>query len=170
MEVHAIGDEKQLKKMSKSLRFLLPGQASETMLKYSNRHKNQKAQRIIYSITYTWKGDNVEKEVWESTGEDGNVDVETYIYTYDKKKNPYYGLFADGDEVDVSNLSKNNITAVTLSYYNYDNILVETSISSDYVYKDNFPTQCSSTEVFNGYMQETEFSGTRTYTTFYEYK
>jgi hypothetical protein len=172
MEEHAIGDGKRLEKMSKSLRFLLPGQASETMLKYSNRHKNQKAQRIIYSITYTWKGDNVEKEVNEYTDPTGKVYIDTYTYTYDKKKNPFYGLFdgGEGTGVQVQHLSKNNITAVTYTYSGDDNNLVEYSDSYDYVYKDNFPTQFISTEVFDVEMSETTVKATRTYTTFYEYK
>ncbi|MDR1878990.1 MAG: hypothetical protein LBQ64_05435 [Bacteroidales bacterium] len=99
------------KKMSEALSFILPAQTSANIAEVMSMHKNQKAATLTsYTVSFTWKGDNVEKEVYELAYDDGSLAITSYRNTYDKKKNPYYGFCGD---IDVAyNFSKNNLKTV----------------------------------------------------------
>ena len=103
-------------------------------------HKSRKAGNVeIWTYTYTWKGGNIIKEVYESTSSDNKVYTTTTEYKeYDNKKNPFYGFVGVGDYVS----SKNNCKKEEQT----DNGGRITEIEYEYIYSGSYPTECIETE------------------------
>ena len=133
------------------LQFILAEPMYESIAKFQSK-KESKAGPESWTSTYlfTWKGDNVEKMIMEET-EDGEYYAETYTYTYDKKKNPFYGLFAD-----FMPNSKNNVIKAIYS----DTETGYNETYANYKYDGNFPTERTQT-----WMNDTDF-----FITYYEYE
>lgn len=100
-----------------ALRHILPAGDSKNMKKaFAQLKKNSKNDEEMY-INFEWDGDNVSKITFNDEGEI----IVMMSFTYDKKKNPYYGLFditrTDDmlDITDFSGLSKNNVTSLCFS-------------------------------------------------------
>jgi hypothetical protein len=127
-----------------------------------------------FIFTYTWRGDNIDKEIVEYIDPTGNGYIDIYNYTYDDRQNPFYELFAGGKTagVAVSHLSENNITAITGLYYDEYNRRVEYNDFYEYLYNADFPTQRRYTYL-SGSIEDV-YGNTipvlSTHTTFYEYK
>jgi hypothetical protein len=144
--------------MRATLRFILPMQLSDAIT--LSTHKNRKADQEVdrYTVTFTWKGDNVEEM---TNGYNNSQETETVSYTYDKKTNPYCDLFMEMGGV--SALSKNNILSERYSNSSNSNSY---TIDNSYTYEGNFPKEqkgvFSATTIYGTYSDN--------YVTYYEYK
>ena len=101
------------------------------------QHHKASAAKSVETATYTftWDGKNISQTVLIAGSE-----TVTRKYTYDKKKNPYYGdLFAFFDEDIIEWGSKNNVlTEIVTEQYNGE---TETrSYNYSYTYDGNWPT------------------------------
>lgn len=145
------------KKEIDPMQFILPEHTCKNIAKIqAKQRKNTKSDSgsDTYTISYTWKGNNIEKEVWEYL-EDGAIFTETHTLTYDNKKNPFYGLFTE-NESNLMGFSKNNPTKIT--YIDSDNDYE--AIDLNYKYDGNFPIECVMKEE----------GGNHFYTRYYEYE
>jgi hypothetical protein len=150
---------KSAKKKTSILRFILPEKIAGDIAAFKSQKKNRKAiETDISTYVLTWKGDNIEKIVYENIDEeDHEVHAVTYKYTYDKKKNPFCEfLYEWGDPL---GSSKNNVTKE--SVVDSDNYFWE--CESSYTYDKNYPKEITSVYRYDG-------SYTSTYVTFYEYE
>ena len=142
------------------LQFIFSEQTCKSIAKLQSEEKSNSkgGNSYTYTISYTWDGNNIEKEVLEY--KDISF-TETRVYTYDNKKNPFYGLFMEAEssdisKADVSHISKNNAIKVVTSNSKGEN----TEVNYTYQYDGNFPVESKATNTKNSY-----------YTTrFYEYK
>jgi len=129
---------------------------NEAKLK-SSQQSRKSGNTETFNITYTWKGDNITKMVFEGTDEDGKLYTDTYEYKeYDKSKNPLYGLLYGGEIIVLE--SKNNPKKMTNTesggYYS----------ETEYSYRCNgkFPEEITRTMTVG--------KNTYTLTTYYEYE
>ncbi|MCQ2271726.1 MAG: hypothetical protein MJZ72_02920 [Bacteroidales bacterium] len=89
----------------------------------------------FFTYSFEWKGNNI--SMIKCSYDEGGTETK---FTYDNKKNPFYGLLDDGSPSLEAVSSKNNVTSYTDYYYNYDG---ETSIGTctyTYTYDGNWPT------------------------------
>lgn len=113
----------------------------------------KKGYEEFYTDTYKyeWEGDNISK----MTDSDGNY----YKYTYDKKKNPFYGLF-DMNDLDFSDMiSKNNVT----TEIDDDGDMIDYM----YEYEKNIPVKCTSEYI---HIFSHDYVRTETITKYYVYE
>ena len=129
---------------------------NEAKLK-SSQQSRKAGNTETFTITYTWKGDNITKMVLEGTSESGKLYTDTYEYKeYDKSKNPRYGLFYGGDIIVLQ--SKNNPKK-------------ETNIESDGYYSETeYSYRCNGKFPEEITTVRTVGKNTSTTTTYYEYE
>ena len=142
---------------SNVLRLILPEQILQNITKISlknQKNKKKSIEKITKTCKFTWKENNIEQIIIEQSDNGKILYTETIKYTYDDKINPMYGLLSE----EISSLSKNNVTKMTST--NSNNYTYEYNYT--YVYKDNFPTEMTSTSIFDSYKYIV--------TTYYEYK
>jgi len=99
--------------------------------------KGTNSNTSTYTVFFTWKGNNVEKQVTEFIEEDGEIYTETFTATYDNKNNPFRGFpfmeeWGGGDTN-----SKNNVTKIVYVASDGDS----GEIQYTYKYDKNFPTE-----------------------------
>lgn len=137
------------------LRFFLSEESCKKVAEIRSakeENKNSETYTSTYTITLTWDGNNVSKEVYEEVT-DGELYTYSYTFTYDKEKNPYYGLFVGESESFIS-FSKNNVAKIAAT--NSDGVYAEKNFT--YRYEDGFP------------IERMEIEDGSTYTTYYEYE
>lgn len=135
-----------------ALRMVLPkSQIGEMAIaKCEARVKTKAISSDITRISLTWTDNNVTRTMW--TWSDGETEIENY--TYDTKKNPYYGFMESEYYPEPGYASENNILTVnngTPYMYEYD--------------KNDYPT--SRTYTYNHSSDTYRSKSTSTYT--YEY-
>lgn len=138
------------------LQFILSEQTCKKIAQIKSakeENKDSETYTSTYTIALTWDGNNVSKEVYEEIDE-GELYTFTYAYTYDKEKNPYFGLFIDDGYLMTDSFSKNNVVKITGTSNDGEYGEMEYT----YRYEDGFPIERMLIE--DGY----------TYTTYYEYE
>jgi hypothetical protein len=108
------------------------------------------------TIELTWKGNNIS----EALITEGSY-RSTLSFSYDKKRNPFYGFWALDEGPDVEGMPKNNIVSIR-------SVSSEGSDMEDYTYTydGNWPTMKMSTSSYSG----DDWRSTSTYYEYYEYK
>lgn len=135
-----------------SLRSILPmGQIGEKVIANCEaRLKTKSASTYITRITLTWTGNNITRITYKLY--DGDIDTDDF--TYDNKKNPYYG-FLDSE-------------VITPFYSSENNVLTDDPSDPPYVYeydKNDYPTSC----VYTYSSRSDTYRYTSTSTDEYEY-
>jgi hypothetical protein len=126
------------------LKMLFPESKSvpETL---KNKHKN--AGRLLYAVrNITCENDNIQRVRLYYVIDGKQVEFYATTYSYDKNKNPYYGLpFAFAD---LSGYSKNNVSSSVLSYeYGKDKEDKKiVTIENSYTYEKKYPTYNTTAE------------------------
>ncbi|NLA23917.1 MAG: hypothetical protein GX879_03020 [Bacteroidales bacterium] len=117
-------------KVGKLLRGVLP----ENTFKHdavSNKSTRGTMSSETYTMKFTYESSNIKKK--EIIYQDGYT--ETFVYTYDKGKNPYNGLLIS--PTNLFELSKNNVIKEVIEdsegYYK--------EYEYDYTYENNYPTE-----------------------------
>ena len=118
------------------LQFVLPQQLSEGIMEHIQMEKDEKG-TSSYTISLTWNKDNIEKMVTEKKS-NGTLITQTKAYTYDNKKNPFYGLLYPNPTS-----SKNNVIKETSTSSEGKTQYTESVYS--YTYKDNYPIERKTT-------------------------
>ncbi|MCR4811984.1 MAG: hypothetical protein K5867_05235 [Bacteroidales bacterium] len=117
-----------------SLRSILPmGQIGEKVIANCEaRLKTKAASTYITRISLTWTSNNITRITYKWS--DGDIDTDDF--TYDNKKNPYYGLLNSEGEITPFYSSENNVlTYGSYAYvYEYDRNDYPTSRVSTYTY------------------------------------
>jgi hypothetical protein len=92
-----------------------------------------------YTIFLTWNGNNIEKEEYKYT-DDEETYTDIYTYTYDKKNNPFYGLFMGEEDMYGLSFSENNITKMVIISSGGDD---DDAIQEDFTYEydKDFPVE-----------------------------
>ena len=128
------------------LNMLMPKNVANHVLAQEKRAAKSSAQ-YVYTISYTWDGDNVSSAVANSTmmvdGAVVNGETQTTNYTYDNKKNPLHGFMMDFESVLC--WSENNVLTETEVYGSRTN-----TASYTYEYEGKYPTLCICTETHEG--------------------
>lgn len=129
-ETEYLTKSKRANSFSKLLRFVIPETTCRTLEQNIEKSFETKSEHMD-SVNFIWEGDNVVKEIWETA-----YYSDTISYTYDNKKNPYYGILLnqDSDEFSIG-FSKNNIVKIV---YDDDSSLFDTY---EYVYEGDYPIQ-----------------------------
>lgn len=115
----------------------------------------------VTTIDLTYDGSNVSKMVMAY----GTSYTYTAEYTFDKKKNPFYGCYATVGGGETSFLNENNV--LTEKYTMLENGRSEEPQTTTYVYEydGKYPVSVSYTNTYSG-----EYSSqSSTHTTYYEY-
>lgn len=138
-----------------SLRGILPmGQVGEKVIADCEaRLKTKAASTYITRISLTWTENNITRITYKWS--DGDTD--TCDYTYDNKKNPYYGFLASDDE-----------GVLNPFYSSENNVLTDDPSDPPYVYeydKNDYPTS----RVYTSSSNSDTFRWKWTSTTTYEY-
>ncbi len=133
------------KNRANPLQLFLPEQTCKNMADFEKKYRRDSKSTSVetYTITFTWNGNNIEKEVYEIT-EDGEYFAVTNVYTHDNESNPFGGLFTDV-ESSFMTFSKNNITKLVSS--NTENDYEEYYYS--YKYESKFPVERIETNMDN---------------------
>lgn len=137
-----------------SLRSILPmGQIGEKCIADCEaRLKTKAASTYITRISLTWTENNITRITYKWS--DGDTD--TYDYTYDNKKNPYYGF--------LSYYAEESILA---PYYSSENnVLTDDPSYPPYVYeydKNDYPTSCVYTYSYSSDTYRYKSTSTTTY-------
>lgn len=144
------------KRQISSLRSILPiGQGEKIMANCEARLKTKATSTYITRISLTWTENNITRITYKWA--DGDTD--THDYTYDNKKNPYYGFLASYSR---------EMEVITPFYSSENNVLTDDPSDPPYVYeydKNDYPTSRVYSYSYSG---ET-FRWRSTYTTTYEY-
>ena len=118
-------------KIESIMALVLPNDFSKFLAKNLAKKKRKATEVETHIIELTYDGNNITEQKW--TDEDG--DSETYVFTYDNKKNPYYKSFHNVSEDGVFIQSENNIVTM------YDKHDSEDITKYEYKYNGDFPTQ-----------------------------
>lgn len=94
--------------------------------------KNETKALATWSVFYTYIGNNVLEEKYVTANEE-----DLYIYQYDKKRNPFYGLLMGGDSDLPFEFSKNNIVNVERKTEGN----VQSATNFEYEYDKNYPIE-----------------------------
>lgn len=151
--------DKRIMQRVNPLRTILPPQTVETIdhavLEQAKNRKGSKDLSLKFKLS--WKGKNIESISIDM--EDENLKLD---YTYDKKRNPFHGLFTACDMImDImmdnilpsrffSMLSKNNPLTLKGSFSEDGDEVEEISATYTYVYDGKWPTK-STLEVPSSY-------------------
>jgi hypothetical protein len=105
------------------------------------RKAHKSGEKSLYAVqNITYEKDNISR-VRLSYAENNEIRLHaTITYTYDDKKNPYYGLpYA---LFQLTGYSKNNVTKAILSFEN-DKAKTMISLNNHYTYEKKYPVYCS---------------------------
>ena len=99
----------------------------------------------LYAVrNVTYEGDNIQRVRLYYIANNERVEYSTTTYSYDDKKNPYYGLpYAF---LDLTGYNKNNAVTEIISYENHAQNILLFTIRKEYAYEHKYPTTCSITE------------------------
>lgn len=136
-----------------SLRSILPmGQIGEKVIANCEaRLKTKSASTYITRISLTWTGNNITRITYKWS--DGDIDTDDF--TYDNKKNPYYGF-----------LPSEGYDMITPFYSSENNVLTDDPSDPPYVYeydKNDYPTSCVYTYTYNSDTYRDRSTTTYTY-------
>ncbi len=149
----AIKSGKQNKMFTALRGFVIPESTVEHM---GDFHKKMVAKggksSYQYTVDYTYEDGNIVEEKYTQ-----GTYSQTYTYTYDKEKNPFYYLLYGGDSYTDLEFSKNNVVNVVAT--NSDGETSETEFT--YVYDGGYPVERTVTYITQAYTGGTNF---------YEYK
>lgn len=128
-----------------------PEKINNAMSAFAEKSATKGVVNINYQLT--WTDDNVTKVIGSAEGE-----MITMTFTYDAKKNPFYGFLSSslGEDGFDSYYSKNNPTRYMETDIEGDNAIYTYTYQYD---GDDFPTMCI----------ESESDADFIYTTYYEY-
>ncbi|MCR4813022.1 MAG: hypothetical protein K5867_10575 [Bacteroidales bacterium] len=152
-------DEEGLTKSAEyALGMLLPSSRALDILRRSSKDGASNTQ----TIDLTNDGGNVTKMVMTF----GN---ETYTaeFTFDKKKNPFYGCYANMGDGGVSFLNENNVLTEKTTWAQNGSADESETTTYTYEYDGKYPVSVSYS---NTSSQGEYYTSTRTYTTYYEYE
>ena len=129
-------------------------------IQMSNAYRRLNAKKAMKSdkcrIEMTWTGKNISQMTSNAEGE-----TLTYAFTYDDKKNPYYGMGVEW----ISALVEPEISEPELSVYDKNNVLTATYTSGlfretatyTYTYKDDYPATCSIKDTYSDFVSTTRY-------------